>query len=66
MISNYRKLVAAAVTIALYAIKQWLGIDLGAVGDPIVEFLLVAANPFLVWLFPNTPAEPTATTTRGS
>lgn len=53
--SNYRKLIVAAVGV-LIMLGQRYGLDLSGSEGAIVDAVTAAATAIGVWVFPNTPA----------
>lgn len=58
--SNYRKLIAAAVALVVMAIgPEGFGITTSEVANQIGEFIIMGAGLFAVWYVPNTPSDST-------
>ncbi len=51
--SNYRKLVAAVVGMALLFLERRLGISAPGLEEPLIELAMSAATALAVWWFPN-------------
>jgi hypothetical protein len=57
--SNYRKLIAAIISMALLIVNQKWGYDLTGFETEIVNLVILAIGSFAVWRFPNTPSQDT-------
>lgn len=53
--SNYRKLIVAAVGVAIMWANMYFGVDLGTSG-PLTDAIIAILTAAGVWAAPNTPA----------
>ncbi|MHA1554813.1 MAG: hypothetical protein ACTSU0_10415 [Alphaproteobacteria bacterium] len=51
--AEYRKLIAALVSMGVFAFHVLYGINLGPLSGDIMTVVLAVLNPLVVWWFPN-------------
>lgn len=52
MFTSYDKALTAIVMAVLYFVNNYTGIEIG-IDEGVVNAIIVALSPFLVWLIPN-------------
>lgn len=53
-VSNYRKLIAAIVSVLTLYLQVRYQIDIGPINADVITILITILNPVAVWWFPNT------------